>query len=337
MKEHVLKDWGLYHPSHMIENEKIGRVLEEEKGHYKIVADDGFYWGVVTEKFRKSTDSRSDFPSVGDWIVLEEAMNGDKVLIKKVLPRYSKFSRKIAGNVIDEQIIATNIDKIFIVMSLNEDFNIKRLERYLTLAWESSAIPCIILTKSDLCNDLEARIIQIEEIALGLELYVLSIFDEKSILNFKANALKKGKTVAFVGSSGVGKSTIVNYILGNEIVKTAEIRNDSKGKHTTTSRNLYLSDEGVIVIDTPGMRELQLLDNEEGLIQTFEDVEEIAKSCKFSDCTHTNEPSCAVMNAIDSGILKEERLKNYFKMKKEIEFYKKKNKKKTKKQNKMKN
>jgi ribosome biogenesis GTPase len=299
----------------------IGRVAIEYKNLYKIYCEEGELLGSVSGKMMHSAVGREDYPAVGDWVIIEKVKGQeDRTIIQGILQRNSKFSRKIAGNTFEEQIIATNIDTVFLCMSLNQNFNLRRLERYITMAWDSGAKPVILLTKADLCENIEGRLEATEEVALGIDIIYSSCVD-KSGINEIRKYIEKGETIAFLGSSGVGKSTIINELTGEVHQITQEVSElGDRGKHTTTNRELLLIPGGGIVIDTPGMRELHILDVDESINQAFDDIEGFAKNCRFSDCTHTVEPHCAVKKAIETGELSEKRYESYFKLKKEAEF-----------------
>lgn len=298
----------------------VGRVALEHKNSYRIYTEHGDLLAEISGKMNFQASGREDYPAVGDWVVVQPRVEEGRATIHGILPRKSKFSRKNAGNTVEEQIIATNIDTVFLVNALNKDFNIRRIERYLTLAWESGANPVIILSKADLCDDIDEKLLQVESIAFGVPVHIISSlhgtgFD--SIFPY----LQNGKTVALLGSSGVGKSTIINHLVGNEVLKVQEIReDDDKGKHTTTHRELIMLPNGGCMIDTPGMRELQLWDSNEGLSDTFKDIEDLGSQCYFSDCMHQNEPNCAVQNAIDEGTLDYGRYQSYIKLQKELAY-----------------
>jgi len=304
---------------------KLGRVAVEHKGLYRIFTEDGEIVGAISGKMKYNALVREDFPAVGDWVIIDRT-NGysGNAVIHGILPRKSKFSRKIAGNQLDEQIIAVNIDTVFICMSFNSDFNIRRLERYITMAWESGAMPVILLTKADLCDEIDEKLSQVEAASIGIDVHVISAIENIG-MNEICQYIKRGETLAFLGSSGVGKSTIINSLLGEERQSTKEVRNDDKGKHTTTTREMFLLNSGAVVIDTPGMRELHILDTEEGLDKAFYDIEEIGNNCKFNDCTHNSEPDCAIKKAIEQGTLEQSRYNSYLKLKKEAEYIARKN------------
>lgn len=296
----------------------IARVSAQYKDMYKIITENGEILAEISGKLNYSSKSTIDYPAVGDWILVDRIIgeNGNAI-IHHVLSRKSYFERKTAGARIDSQIVAANIDTVFICMSLNNDFNIRRLERYISIAWDSMATPMVVLTKADLCKDVESKVLEVQSVAIGIDILVTSSVLEDGYLAIK-KYIKSGKTIAFIGSSGVGKSTLINKLISNEILKTNSIRNDDKGKHTTTHRELILIPDGGVVIDTPGMRELGIISAD--LDKSFSDIEEIAKRCKFSDCRHENEPKCAVKEAIEEGLLDIKRLENYKKLQRELKY-----------------
>ena len=269
------------------------RVSSREKGLYRLLGADGTCQARVSGKFQYDAKSASDYPAVGDY-VLADLNSVDVAIIRRVLPRTSVFLRKAAGVAVSEQVVAANIDAVFLCMSLNSDFNLRRLERYLTIAWDSGATPVVLLTKSDLCNDIAAKIAETESVATGVNIVATSVMEEGGARI--APYLSEGKTLAFVGSSGVGKSTLINALLGEDRLKTNGLRDDGKGRHTTTRRELFVLPCGATVIDTPGMRELGVWDAGEGLSAGFADIEALTGKCRFRDCAHRTEPGCAAMS-----------------------------------------
>jgi ribosome biogenesis GTPase len=266
-------------------------------------------------KLRHSACGEHELPAVGDWVAVRTGPG--IALVHAVLPRRSKFSRKAAGRAVEEQVCAANLDTVLIVTGLDHDFRPRRIERYLVLAWESGASPAVVLNKADLCGDVDARLAEAEAAAAGAPVHVTSALQGRGLEALRAY-LRPGKTVALLGSSGVGKSTLINRLLGAEVLPTQSVRADGRGRHTTTRRELLLAPGGGMIVDTPGMRELQLLDGDEGLHATFDDVETIAAGCRFRDCTHTQEPGCAVRQAARDGAMGTARLDSYHKLQREL-------------------
>jgi ribosome biogenesis GTPase / thiamine phosphate phosphatase len=296
-----------------------GRVALEYNQFCRVYAARGEILAEIAGKLKHDAESRADLPAVGDWVALRLIESENKAVIHAVLPRRSKFMRKTKGARTAEQIVGANIDTLFLVTSLNQDFNTRRIARYLAVAWESGASPAILLTKTDLCEDVEAKIAEAEEVAAGVPVHaVCSITGEG--LDALDQYFGPGKTVALVGTSGAGKSTLINRLLGSNRQKVKEVRDsDDRGQHTTRHRELILTPGGALVLDTPGMRELQLWDVEEGVETTFEDIEELAAQCRFSDCRHQTEPNCAVREALESGALDASRFENYLKLRRELD------------------
>ena len=287
------------------------RVVLQEKGLYQIAGTVGTLQAQVSGRFQYDAKTASDFPVVGDYVMAE--LFGDTAVIHALLPRKSIFLRKAAGSVKTEQVVAANVDIVFLCMALNNDFNLRRLERYLTVAWDSGAAPVVLLTKRDLCSDLPVKLAQVKSVAEGVEILTVSALEEDGCRAITPYLIA-GRTLAFVGSSGVGKSSLINTLLGEDKLKTNGLRNDDKGRHTTTHRELIVLPNGAMVIDTPGMRELGMWDAGEGLTAAFADIKALAACCRFRDCTHHSEPGCAVRAAAERGELSEARLLSYKKL-----------------------
>lgn len=320
--------WTEYLQSGLGEYSKIGyipgRVVAAYMHIFKVITELGELTAEISGKLRFEASNTEDYPVIGDWVVINPRQEEMAGTIHGILPRKSKFSRTASDRTGREQVVAANIDRAFIVNSLNSNFNLRRIERYLTLAWESGASPVIILSKADLCSDIEDKFNQVLEIALGVPVHAVSSVSKKGIEEL-SQYLKEGETIVFLGSSGVGKSTLINELAGEQVQRVQEISKiEDKGKHTTTSRELIMLKSGAMLIDTPGMRELQLWDGGDGIGDAFGDIEEIAKWCRFNDCSHRDEPGCAVKKAIHDGLLDEGRLISYNKMQLEIRRFEKK-------------
>lgn len=316
--------WNDFHEKQYEETKAAGtfpaRVTKAQREKYWLCSAYGELRAEIRGKLRFTAGSIGDLPVVGDWVTAEMRPEGDAAVITDVLPRVNKFSRKTAGSVTDEQVLVANINVVFIVMGLDGDYNVRRIERYLALARESGAKPVIVLNKADACPRAQDNTGEIESIAAGVPVITMSALKNEGVEKLR-EYIFRGTTVAFLGSSGAGKSTIINRLLGEEKLEVGAVRTrDDRGKHTTTRRELLLLPGGGVVIDNPGMRELQLWVQEGTLDNTFRDVKDFASRCRFRDCTHTNEPGCAVNNAIEQGDMDIERLRSYNKLKRELRY-----------------
>ncbi len=329
-----LEKWGL--TSHFKEKTKylveqglhIGRIVKENRHLYEIETEQGRLSGKVSGHFDYTAVNRADYPTIGDWVAIKIDQN--TAVIEKLIDRKSAFSRKRAGKEIEEQIIAANIDYIFLVFALEGGRNYSEgaVERFLTRAWDSGASPIIILNKSDLCENTADFICKTESIAAGTPIHLTSAIDGNGIEELK-NYLKPGKTIGFTGYSGVGKSALINALCGVDIMRTGSIREDDKrGKHTTTHKELILLDDGSILIDSPGLKELQLWGDESSLDSTFEDISDLADLCRFNNCSHNGEPGCMIQASLNNGDLDMDRYNRYLQMKKELQRLERKNSKK---------
>ena len=304
------------------------RLAEENRELYRVFCEQGEFLAELSGKLRHEIQSRADLPAVGDWVQVQPR-GENRATIHRVLQRKGKFSRKIAGRKTEEQIVAANVDVVFLVSSLNREFNPRRIERYLTLAWDSGARPVIVLNKVDLreSSDAEALCSEAECAAMGLPVILASatrgdgLRELRTVLRGDRVSSESGVTAALLGSSGVGKSSLINALLGNEQLPTQAVRdNDDRGRHTTTSRQLLLVPGGGVLIDTPGMRELQLWGAADGIGRTFGDIQELAARCKFRDCRHQSEPGCAVRAAVESEALDAGRVESFQKLEREEQF-----------------
>jgi ribosome biogenesis GTPase len=297
-----------------------GRVLIEFNYICRVWCESGEIEAVRSGRLGHRATSRGQLPAVGDWVVVRKHSDESRGAIVAVLPRRSWFSRRMAGQVTDEQVVAANVDVVFIVMALDADFSLRRLERYLLLARESGASPVVLLTKPDMCTDVPARVAEVTLLTGDMPVHVVSPKLNQG-LDRVTSYVPAGKTGALLGSSGVGKSTIINRLVGRDVQKTRDIReSDSKGRHTTTHRQLVFLPNGGFLIDTPGMRELQLWDVGEAVSATFDDVEALGIDCRFTDCRHRDEPRCAVKAAVEDGRLSAARLDSYVKLQDELGY-----------------
>ena len=318
--------WDTFFQKHFEKQKMPGsipaRVTSESKGSYQLFSQYGELTAKISGKMRYNAGAENQYPAVGDWVIIKPLIDEQKGIIHDILPRRSKFSRKVAGERTEEQVVSANIDTVFIVSSLDggRNFNLRRIERYLTLAWSSGATPVIVLNKIDLCHDIDVYVRNVEAIAPIVTILPVSA-KERLGLDALKNFLSRGRTVAFLGSSGVGKSALINALLGVEKQSTSAVREDDRmGRHTTTKRELILLPGGGMVIDTPGMREIQMWAGEEDLLGTFYDIETLANGCRFSNCSHNAESGCAVKTAIDNGELDPARLESYHKLQKELTY-----------------
>lgn len=299
----------------------MARVISEYKEAYKVKNPEGEYLAKITGKQLFNADGRQDYPAVGDWVLTTRPVSG-LGMIEKVLPRKTLLKKKTSGKQ-ETQIIAANIDAAFIIESADRDFNLNRFERYLVLVKEGCIKPVFVLNKIDLVSDDELRemISQIKERFGEIDVYSTSILLNRGLEEL-SSCIVRGKTYCFLGSSGVGKSTLINTLMGNQAVKTGEISiRTGRGKHTTTNRETYFLDNGGIVIDNPGMREVGIADSHGGIRDVFGEISALAGNCRFKDCTHTHEPGCAILKAVETEELDEGKYQNYLKLKKEADYY----------------
>jgi ribosome biogenesis GTPase len=305
-----------------IDNTTIARVIQEHKERYIISTFEKEYEAEITGNLRYSAKSREDFPSVGDWVQFLPYEENTAV-IQQLIPRKTLLTRKSVSSSSEKQIIAANIDTAFVVQAVDRDFNLSRLERYVSLIFAGSIEPVVILNKTDLISkeELQDKLTQVSKRFKEIRIISMSNETLEGIGDLK-NSLEVNKTYCLVGSSGVGKSSIINTLLNENKIKTntiSEITN--KGKHTTTNRELILLDNGSIFIDTPGMREIGLTDNTEAIVKTFSTIEELSKNCKFGNCTHTDEPGCAILEALESGAVNNKEFENLKKLIRESEHF----------------
>ena len=295
--------------------EKTARVTAVHRERFSVAWETGVAYARVKMGAYKDADTLS-YPTVGDLVTIRVNDQGDSLIVE-TQPRKSLFSRKIAGKVYGEQAVAANFDEVFILSSLNQDFSARRIERYAALAWQSGGVPVIVLTKKDLVESAAQQEYEAAAAAPGTDVYTVSAKTGEGMEALRQR-LGPGRAVVLLGSSGVGKSSLVNALAQEEIMETSGVReDDDRGRHTTTHRQLITLSSGAVVMDTPGMREIGLWNAEEGLREAFGDIDELARGCRFRDCAHMTEPGCAVKQAIEEGVLEEKRLKNYHKLQRE--------------------
>jgi len=298
----------------VLKDAQPGRVTWQSAYSYRIMCENEEIAAQPTGKIKAG-----DLPAVGDWVAVRPAATGEVGTILAILPRRSAFSRNAAGRTVNEQVVASNIDEVLIVTDLDQDFNLRRIERYITLVYNSGAGPVVVLNKTDLAADVEAAVVKTEAVSPGVPVYAISAEEQLGIEQLKKH-LGPGRTVAFLGSSGVGKSTIINRLLGTDRMEVGEVREtDGKGRHTTTHRELVILPGGGAVIDTPGMREIQVWGDEDGLADAFPEIDALTAACHFRDCRHDTEGGCAVQNALESGRLDTARFESYMKLRAEFE------------------
>jgi ribosome biogenesis GTPase / thiamine phosphate phosphatase len=303
-------DWASSFEQLQEDNLSVGRVAAQHRGAYDVWTGDGELRARAAGRLYYEHEVGAPVPAVGDWVVLQETT------ITAILPRRSAFVRKRAGVTSDEQVLAANVDTAFLLGGLDDDFSIRRLERYITTTWDSGASPVVVLTKADLCADVADAVLTVESVAIGVPVQPVSNVTGDGIDQL-APHLRAGRTVVLLGSSGVGKSTLLNRLAGEELMRTAPVAPDGTGRHTTTHRELVRLPDGALVIDTPGLRELQFWDGD--VSAAFEDIEQLAAECRFRDCAHAREPGCAVLAAVDDGRLELDRLRSWRKFQRELE------------------
>lgn len=297
------------------------QVLSQSKTIYKLKYEESIFYGKLSGKLLFSIDNKEEFPLVGDYVLVDKhTFNSDYVVINKVLPRKTLFKRRGSGSSEDTQYIVSNIDNVLICVDSSKKLNLRKIERYVSLSWESGAVPIIVLTKIDLVEDIYSLFRAIESTTLGIEIYGVSVNDSDEFLDL-FEVLKSASSSMLIGDSGAGKSSLINALSKKVIMETKGLNKHNKGKHTTTFRELIYLDNGSMIIDTPGLRELGMTNSNKGIEETFADIEDLISKCKFRNCTHSNEPGCSVYSAIREGELSNKRWLSYLKLKKENEYF----------------
>lgn len=315
-------DWFAERAESMLEpDEAVARVMTVDRGAYLIAGESGETRAELSGRIRFETEAGPDLPCIGDWVCVEQA-SPELAIIQRVLPRKTFLRRKRPGKTVDFQMIAANLDTAFIVQSCHYDFNLRRLDRYLVVANEGGIEPVIILTKTDLVAPEELNALTTEIISNGIAAPLLPISNATGAgLDLLRDRLSPGRTYCLLGSSGVGKTTLINRLIGSEAFDTKDVSDTGEGVHTTSRRQLIAMDNGAMIIDTPGMRELGLLASDDGIDESFSEISDLAGSCRFADCTHTQEPGCAVLSAVESGAIREDRYESFLKLRKESAFH----------------
>jgi len=316
--------WDAYFEQHFEEHAARGltsaRVTLEHQHIYTVQTTAGELLATVAGGLRHRAAGRHEFPVVGDWVAIAPIVRGRRAVIQAILPRRSKFSRKVAGRETTEQVVAANIDTVFLMMGLDGDYNLRRIERYLITARDGGASPVVVLNKADLCDAVDLRVREVESVAQPAPVHAVST-KKDGLIDVLNTYLVPGRTIALLGSSGVGKSTLVNRLVGHQMQAVQDVRvSDQRGRHTTTRRELIVVTGGALLIDTPGLRELQLWDGAGGMDATFDDIEVLGAGCRFRDCRHDAEPGCAVKAAADAGRLDGSRLESYRQLRRERAF-----------------
>jgi ribosome biogenesis GTPase / thiamine phosphate phosphatase len=305
---------------HRVAGLAAARVSLEHTHIYRVLTPAGEQLARIAGRLRHHAGGRADYPAVGDWVAIDATSAGGDARIRAILPRCSRFSRRAAGDPTEEQVVAANIDVVFLISGLDHDFNPRRIERYVLTAWDSGASPVIVLNKSDLVADVGPFVDEATAVSQGVPVLTISAKHPESMTALRAH-LGRGRTAALLGSSGVGKSSIANALIGEERLRTRDVReSDSRGRHTSTNRQLVLLGDAGILIDTPGMRELQLWETGDALAGAFGDIDALAGACRFRDCRHAGEPGCAVAAAVTDGTLPAARLESYHKLQQEQAF-----------------